>query len=75
MIKLFQEKAIKVVHKVGSPTSAQFLAEKATILAQLKCKGDGESRWGLYHISEGEAMSWFTFAEKLLTKPKKTHLV
>ena len=26
---------------------------------------------GLYHISEGEAMSWFTFAEKLFNEAKK----
>jgi len=68
MLKLFQEKEeIHVVDdQIGAPTSAQFLAEKtAQILNRLKTKEQGEDRWGLYHLTEGEVMSWYRFASKI----------
>jgi len=68
MLRLFQEKEeIRVVDdQTGAPTSAQFLAEKtAEILSQLKAKEQGEDRWGLYHLTESEVMSWYGFAQKI----------
>lgn len=68
MLRLFQEKEeIRVVDdQIGAPTSAQFLAEKtAEILSQLKTKEEGEDRFGLYHLTESEVMSWYGFAEKI----------
>jgi dTDP-4-dehydrorhamnose reductase len=68
MLRLFQEKEeIRVVDdQIGAPTSAQFLAEKtAEILSQLKTKQEDENRWGLYHLTESEVMSWYGFAQKV----------
>jgi dTDP-4-dehydrorhamnose reductase len=68
MLRLFQEKEeIRVVDdQIGAPTSAQFLAEKtAEILSQLKTKKEGEDRWGLYHLTESDVMSWYGFAQKI----------
>jgi dTDP-4-dehydrorhamnose reductase len=68
MLQLFQEKEeIRVVDdQIGAPTSAQFLAAKtAEILSQLKTKEQGEDRWGLYHLTENETMSWYEFAIKI----------
>ena len=75
MLELFREKEeINVVDdQIGAPTSAQFLAEKtAEFLEQLKNKEEGENRWGLYHISENEPMSWYKFAKKLFEDAKQT---
>jgi len=68
MLRLFQEKEeIRVVDdQIGAPTSAQFLAEEtAEILGQLRSKQQREDRWGLYHLVEGEAMSWYEFAQQI----------
>ncbi len=68
MLRLFQEKEeIRVVDdQIGAPTSAQFLAEKtAEILSQLKPNEEGEDRWGVYHLTEPEVMSWYGFAHKI----------
>jgi dTDP-4-dehydrorhamnose reductase len=75
MLRLFQEKdEIRVVDdQIGAPTSAQFLSEKtAGILSQLKSKEQGEDRWGLYHLTENETMSWYGFAQKILEQAKKS---
>jgi dTDP-4-dehydrorhamnose reductase len=73
MLKLFKEKEIVnvVCDQVGSPTSVKFLA-KATIeiLSQLK-KNDKENRWGVYHLTGEEKMTWYDFAKKIYKKEKK----
>ena len=74
MLWLFQEKDdIRMVDdQIGAPTSAQFLAEKtAEILSQLKTREAGEDRWGLYHLTEDETMSWYGFAQRILEQAKK----
>ena len=74
MLRLFQEKEeIRVVDdQIGAPTSTQFLAEKTVkILTQLKTREAGEDRWGLYHLTEDETMSWYEFAQKILEQAKK----
>lgn len=74
MLRLFQEKEeIRVVDdQIGTPTSAQFLAQKtAEILCQLKTREADEDRWGLYHLTEDETMSWHGFAQKILEQAKK----
>jgi dTDP-4-dehydrorhamnose reductase len=71
MLRLFQEKEeIRVVDdQIGAPTSAQFLAEKtAEILSQLKTKEEGENRWGIYHLTESDAMSWYDFSSSIYSK-------
>lgn len=76
MLRLFREKEeIRVVDdQIGAPTSAQFLAEKtAEILRQLKTKEAGESRWGLYHLTESETVSWHGFAQKILAHESSEH--
>lgn len=76
MVRLFQEKEeIRVVNdQIGSPTSAQFLAKRTEeILNQLKTCGDGENRWGLYHLTGGEAMSWYEFALRIFEQEKERH--
>ena len=73
MLRLFQEKEeIRVVDdQIGAPTSAQFLAEKtAEILSQLKTKEQGEDRWGLYHLTESEVMSWYDFSSSIYSRFK-----
>lgn len=73
MLQLFQEKEeVRVVDdQIGAPTSAQFLAEKTVgILSQLKTKEANEDRWGLYHLTENEVMSWYGFAMKILEQAK-----
>nr|VFK62318.1 MAG: dTDP-4-dehydrorhamnose reductase [Candidatus Kentron sp. UNK]VFK70415.1 MAG: dTDP-4-dehydrorhamnose reductase [Candidatus Kentron sp. UNK] len=73
MLGLFQEKEeIRVVDdQIGTPTSAQFLAKKtAWILGQLKTKGQGEDRWGTYHLTQDEAMSWYAFAKRIIEKER-----
>jgi dTDP-4-dehydrorhamnose reductase len=75
MLRLFQEKEeIRVVDdQIGAPTSVQFLAEKtAGILSQLKTKEAGEDRWGLYHFTQDEVMSWYGFAQKILAQESPT---
>ena len=75
MLGLFEEKEeIRVVDdQISAPTSAQFLAEKtAEILTQLKSKQQGEDRWGLYHLTENEKMSWYQFAQKILVTSSST---
>jgi dTDP-4-dehydrorhamnose reductase len=76
MLRLFQEKEeIRVVDdQIGAPTSAQFLAEKtAHILSRIRTKEQGEDRWGLYHLTENEVMTWYEFAMKILTIESPTH--
>jgi len=71
MLRLFQEKEeIRVIDdQVGAPTSAEFLAEKTVqILSCIKTKVQGEDRWGIYHLTEDEVMSWFEFANSILEK-------
>jgi len=82
MLRLFQEKEeIRVVDdQIGAPTSARFLAEKtAEILSQLKSKEQGEDRWGLYHLTESETMSWYGFAQEIFenenNSPYKTQKI
>lgn len=74
MLRLFQEKEeiIVVDDQIGSPTSAQFITEKtAEILNQLKTKEQSEDRWGLYHLTEKETMSWYGFTQKILEQAKQ----
>lgn len=69
MLGLFREKEeLHIVSdQVGAPTSARFLADKtAAILQCLGMKTEGELRWGLYHLTEPETMSWYEFAERIL---------
>lgn len=69
LLRLFKEKKVVQVvdDQVGAPTSAQFLAEKTVkILNQLITKEEGESRWGLYHLTGKETMSRYEFAQKIL---------
>jgi dTDP-4-dehydrorhamnose reductase len=71
MLRLFQEKEdIRVVDdQIGAPTSAHFLADKtAAILQCLRMKTEGEQRWGIYHLTEPETMSWYEFAERILVE-------
>jgi len=82
MLRLLQEKEeIRVVDdQIGAPTSARFLAEKtAEILSQLKSKEQGEDRWGLYHLTESETMSWYGFAQEIFenenNSPYKTQKI
>lgn len=66
MLKLFQEKPeVEVVDdQVGNPTSVNFLAN-AIVEILLNLKKNKEIRWGLYHLSENESMSWFEFAKNI----------
>lgn len=69
MLRLFREKEeLRIISdQVGAPTSARFLADKtAAILPCLGMKAEGEQRWGLYHLTESETMSWYEFAERIL---------
>ena len=77
MLRLFREKEVlKVVNdQIGSPTSLEFLA-KATveIISQLKTKGNSEDRWGVYHLSGEEQMSWYDFAIRICTEAGESEL-
>ena len=66
MLKLFNEKLeVKVINdQVGNPTSIEFLAN-ALFEILLNLKKDNEERWGLYHLSGSDSMSWFDFAKKI----------
>ena len=71
MLRLFQEKeVVRVIDdQIGKPTSAEFLAQATVeMLLQLRKKREGENRWGLYHISGNEQMSWYSFATKIYKK-------
>lgn len=67
---LKQKKKINVVKdQIGSPTSVKFLSQKIIqIINQINLKQNNEKRWGLYHLTETEAMSWYQFALKIYKK-------
>lgn len=75
MIKLFQEheEVSVVTDQIGNPTSATFIAEKtAKIILDLNVRQEEETRWGLYHLTGHETMSWYNFAEKIRLEASKT---
>ena len=77
MLRLFQEREeIRVVDdQIGVPTSANFLAEKtAEILIQLMTNEENEDRWGLYHLTQFEIMSWYGFAMKILKEENRKRI-
>jgi dTDP-4-dehydrorhamnose reductase len=77
MLRLFKEKEeIQVVNdQIGSPTSVEFLAEATVeILSQLGTNESGENRWGVYHLSGEDQMSWYDFALKIYKKEKSPGL-
>lgn len=74
MLELFkQREEIQVVDdQFGAPTSTLFLAEKTfNILSQVKSKEEGEKRWGTYHLTQEDNMSWYEFARNILEEAKK----
>lgn len=74
MLKLFQEKdeVCVVDDQFGAPTSAQFLAEiTAEVLSKIDTSNPEETRWGLYHLSGSETLSWYGFALNILRQVKE----
>jgi dTDP-4-dehydrorhamnose reductase len=67
---LKQKKKINVVNnQIGSPTSVKFLSKNIIqIIKQLNLKRRNEKRWGLYHLTESEPMSWYQFALMIYKK-------
>lgn len=68
MRRLLRERPeLKIVaDQIGAPTWCRDLAEAtAQVLAQLH--GPGESRWGVYHMTNAGETSWHGFAEAIRT--------
>jgi len=64
-----KNKIKEVNDQIGSPTSVKFLSQKIIqIINQINLKQKNEKRWGLYHLTESEAMSWYQFALKIYKK-------
>jgi dTDP-4-dehydrorhamnose reductase len=58
-----------VADQFGAPTSAKLLAETtAKVLERMMAAPDGDSRWGLYHLTAAGATSWNGLARRVIEK-------
>jgi dTDP-4-dehydrorhamnose reductase len=62
--------------QIGAPTTAQYIAEStATIVRNAQAQRDPyraiQERAGLYHLTMGGAISWFTFAQSIFSQVKQ----
>jgi len=72
ILRLSQEREeLKIVSdQVGSPSSAQMIADATALALSTECTGESERRpySGLYHMSAGGQASWYELAEYFLQR-------
>jgi len=71
-----ENKVLNVVDdQIGSPTSADFVAQNTLLMIKKLLPLGGDFPGGIYHLNNGEFVSWYDFAIKIIEELRRERVV